>query len=168
MAQNLDLRCVLVPAPWVLGPHHVSNSEYRSLRHIVFAGQNNPVSVLLMGNYKLLVGTQQQSYWQGSVNPVTQVPAPTVQGQFQHSAMRPPCYSFRGNSHTRGNIWKFSVEGLQSCGPCGAAGHPWPEPCPHCDLSFFLETGASVFCISARKMLNHELFKNTSEQNVAF
>ena len=37
----------------------------------------------------------------------------------------------RGNSHTRGNIWKFSVEGLQSCGPCGpcgAAGHPWPEP----------------------------------------
>ena len=25
MAQNLDLRCVLVPAPWVLGPKHVSN-----------------------------------------------------------------------------------------------------------------------------------------------
>ena len=24
MAQNLDLRCVLVPAPWVLGPKHVS------------------------------------------------------------------------------------------------------------------------------------------------
>ena len=23
----------------------------------------------------------------------------------------------RGNSHTRVNIWKFSVEGLQSCGP---------------------------------------------------
>ena len=20
------------------------------------------------------------------------------------------------------------MEGLQSCGPCGAAGHPWPEP----------------------------------------
>ena len=36
----------------------------------------------------------------------------------------------RGTSHTRGNIWKFSVEGLQSCGPCGAAGHPWPAPCP--------------------------------------
>ena len=35
----------------------------------------------------------------------------------------------RGNSHTRGNIWKFIVEGLQSCGPAGAAGHPWPEPC---------------------------------------
>ena len=32
------------------------------------------------------------------------------------------------NSHTRGNIWKFSVEGLQSCGLCRAAGHPWPEP----------------------------------------
>ena len=27
MAQNLDLRCVLVPAPWVLGPKHVSNPE---------------------------------------------------------------------------------------------------------------------------------------------
>ena len=25
--QNLDLRCVLVPAPWVLGPKHVSNPE---------------------------------------------------------------------------------------------------------------------------------------------
>ena len=24
MAQNLDLRCVLVSAPWVLGPKHVS------------------------------------------------------------------------------------------------------------------------------------------------
>ena len=23
---------------------------------------------------------------------------------------------------------EVSVEGLQSCGPCGAAGHPWPEP----------------------------------------
>ena len=21
------------------------------------------------------------------------------------------------------------MDGLQSCGPCGAAGHPWPEPC---------------------------------------
>ena len=39
MAQNLDLRCVLVSAPWVLGPKHVSNLEKRSLRHIiVFAG----------------------------------------------------------------------------------------------------------------------------------
>ena len=37
MAQNLGLRCILVPAPWVLVPKHVSNSEYRSLRHIVFA-----------------------------------------------------------------------------------------------------------------------------------
>ena len=27
MAENLDLRCVLVPAPWVLGPKHVSNPE---------------------------------------------------------------------------------------------------------------------------------------------
>ena len=27
MAQNLDLRCVLVSAPWVLGPKHVSNPE---------------------------------------------------------------------------------------------------------------------------------------------
>ena len=27
MARNLDLRCVLVPAPWVLGPKHVSNPE---------------------------------------------------------------------------------------------------------------------------------------------
>ena len=27
MAQNLDLRCFLVPAPWVLGPKHVSNPE---------------------------------------------------------------------------------------------------------------------------------------------
>ena len=27
IAQNLDLRCVLVPAPWVLGPKHVSNPE---------------------------------------------------------------------------------------------------------------------------------------------
>ena len=27
MAQNLDLRCVLVRAPWVLGPKHVSNPE---------------------------------------------------------------------------------------------------------------------------------------------
>ena len=27
MAQNLDLRCVLVPAPWVLWPKHVSNPE---------------------------------------------------------------------------------------------------------------------------------------------
>ena len=27
MAQNLDLRCVLVTAPWVLGPKHVSNPE---------------------------------------------------------------------------------------------------------------------------------------------
>ena len=27
MAQNLDLRCVLVPAPWMLGPKHVSNPE---------------------------------------------------------------------------------------------------------------------------------------------
>ena len=27
MAQNLDLRCVLVPAPWVLGPKHLSNPE---------------------------------------------------------------------------------------------------------------------------------------------
>ena len=34
----------------------------------------------------------------------------------------------RGNRHTRGNIWKFSAEGFQSCGPCGAAGHPGPEP----------------------------------------
>ena len=25
--QNLDVRCVLVPAPWVLGPKHVSNPE---------------------------------------------------------------------------------------------------------------------------------------------
>ena len=39
MAQNLDLRCVLVPAPKVLGPKHVSNPEYRSLHHIVFAGR---------------------------------------------------------------------------------------------------------------------------------
>ena len=30
----------------------------------------------------------------------------------------------RGNSHTRGNIRNFSVKGLQSCSPCGAAGHP--------------------------------------------
>ena len=28
MAQNLGLRCVLVPAHWVLGPKHVSNPEY--------------------------------------------------------------------------------------------------------------------------------------------
>ena len=27
MAENLDLRCVLVSAPWVLGPKHVSNPE---------------------------------------------------------------------------------------------------------------------------------------------
>ena len=27
MARNLDLRCVLVSAPWVLGPKHVSNPE---------------------------------------------------------------------------------------------------------------------------------------------
>ena len=27
MAQNLDLRCVSVPAPWVLAPKHVSNPE---------------------------------------------------------------------------------------------------------------------------------------------
>ena len=27
MAQNLDLRYVLVPAPWVLGPKHVLNPE---------------------------------------------------------------------------------------------------------------------------------------------
>ena len=27
MAQNPDLRCFLVPAPWVLGPKHVSNPE---------------------------------------------------------------------------------------------------------------------------------------------
>ena len=27
MAQHLDLRCVLVPPPWVLGPKHVSNPE---------------------------------------------------------------------------------------------------------------------------------------------
>ena len=27
MAQNLDLRCVLVPAPWVLGPKHFWNPE---------------------------------------------------------------------------------------------------------------------------------------------
>ena len=27
MAQNLDLRCGLAPAPWMLGPKHVSNPE---------------------------------------------------------------------------------------------------------------------------------------------
>ena len=36
MAQNLDLRCVWVPAPWVLGTKHASNPEHSSLRHIVF------------------------------------------------------------------------------------------------------------------------------------
>ena len=40
------------------------------------------------------------------------------QGQFQHYRHAAPMLLFvRGNSHTRGNIWKFSVEGLQSCGP---------------------------------------------------
>ena len=32
MAENLDLRCVLVTAPWVLGSKHVSNPEQRRLR----------------------------------------------------------------------------------------------------------------------------------------
>ena len=27
MAQHLDLRCVIVAAPWVLGPKYVSNPE---------------------------------------------------------------------------------------------------------------------------------------------
>ena len=36
-------------------------------------------------------------------------------------AMRPPCYYVLEEMV---NMWKFSVEGLQSCGPCGAAGHP--------------------------------------------
>ena len=55
----------------------------------------------------------------------------TARANSSISAMRPPCYYLlRGNSHTRGYIWKFSVDSLQSCGPCGAAGHyPWPEPC---------------------------------------
>ena len=38
MARNLDLRCVWVPAPWVLAPKHVSNPGCSSLRHIVCAG----------------------------------------------------------------------------------------------------------------------------------
>ena len=45
------------------------------------------------------------------------------------NSMRPPMLlMFRGNNHTRGNIRNFSGTGLQSCGPCGAAGHPSPEP----------------------------------------
>ena len=39
IARNLDWRCVLVPAISVLGPKHVSNPDYRSLHHIVFAGR---------------------------------------------------------------------------------------------------------------------------------
>ena len=32
-------------------------------------------------------------------------------------ALAPPMLLFlRGTSHTKGNIWKFSAEGLQSCG----------------------------------------------------
>ena len=46
------------------------------------------------------------------------------------SAMRPPCdaVSIRVNSYTTGNTWTFSVAGLQSCGPRGAAGHPLFRP----------------------------------------
>ena len=29
VAQQLDLRCVLAPTPWVVGPNHVSNPEYK-------------------------------------------------------------------------------------------------------------------------------------------
>ena len=39
MAQILDLRCVSVPAPWVLGPKNVLHLEERSLHHTVFAGR---------------------------------------------------------------------------------------------------------------------------------
>ena len=40
MAQNLDLRCVLVPAPWVGGGQNTSRIQNkRSLRHIGFAGR---------------------------------------------------------------------------------------------------------------------------------
>ena len=44
---------------------------------------------------------------------------------YNMSAMQPPGYPlFRGNSHSRGNIWKCSGERLQSCSPRGAAGAP--------------------------------------------
>ena len=29
LGQQLDLRCVLAPTPWLLGPKHVSNPEYK-------------------------------------------------------------------------------------------------------------------------------------------
>ena len=49
---------------------------------------------------------------------------------FSIRAMRPPWYYLLEEIVIlRGNIWNFSVDGVQSCGPCGCAGHPWPEPC---------------------------------------
>ena len=68
------------------------------------------------------------------------------QGQFQHYRHAAPMLLFfRGNSHTRGNIWKFSVESLKSCGPCGCAGHPWPEPCVLCKV-----TGVNQSCKNSK------------------
>ena len=55
--------------------------------------------------------------------------------QCQHSHHAAPMLLFlRGNSHTRGNIWKFSVDGLQSCRPEDVYPHStvqWHRPSHH-------------------------------------